>query len=148
MLRLLSLWPVKISRQRRPFPRHWKSNQLLPSHLQTIGEQIKKHRLELHWLQSDVAAKIRVSVVSVSNWERGITLPSRKMTKRILEFLAYAPPVLIPKKRGLTSYCLKCKICAVSAERCLFEEACKSFNQSYLQSQVHATELNTARAYL
>jgi transcriptional regulator with XRE-family HTH domain len=67
-------------------------NQRIPSQPQTLGEQIKKHRLELHWLQTDVAAKIGISSASVSNWERGTTIPSRRLTKRIAEFLSYMSP--------------------------------------------------------
>jgi hypothetical protein len=39
-------------------------------------------------------------------------LPSRRMTKKIREFLGYTPPLLVPKKRGLGSYCWKCGISA------------------------------------
>ena len=125
ILLLLSLCPVQISRSRRPYPRHWKLNQRIPLQPQTPGEQIKTHRLELHWLQTDVAAKIGISSASVSNWERGITSPSRRMTKKIREFLDYTPPVLVPKKRGFGLYCWKCGISETSPERCLFEKVCK-----------------------
>jgi len=64
ILLLLSLCPIQISRPRRPYPRHWKSNQQIPLQPQTLGEEIKKHRLELHWLQTDVAAKIGISNTS------------------------------------------------------------------------------------
>jgi transcriptional regulator with XRE-family HTH domain len=99
--------------------------QRIPVQPQTLGEQIKKHRLELHWLQSDVAAKIGISSASVSNWERGITSPSRRMTKKIREFLGYTPPVPVPRKRSPDSYCWKCGISETSPERCLFEKVCK-----------------------
>jgi len=125
ILRLLSLGPVQISRPRRPYPRHWKSNQRIPLQPQTIGEQIKKHRLELHWLQTEVAAMLGVSSAPVSDWERGITSPSRRMTNKIREFLGYTPPALIPKKRGPVSCCWKCGISETSSERCLFEGICK-----------------------
>jgi transcriptional regulator with XRE-family HTH domain len=94
---------------------------------QRLGEQIKKHRLELHWLQIDVAVKVGISSASVSNRERGVTSPSRRMTKKIREFLGYTPPVLVLKKRGLGSYCWKCGISETSPERCLFEKICNSF---------------------
>ena len=125
ILLLLSLCPFQISRTCRPYPPHWKSNQRIPLQPQTLGEQIKTHRLKLHWLQTDVAAKIGISSASVSNWERGVTSPSRRMTKKIREFLGYTPPVLVLKKRGLGSYCWKCGISETSPERCLFERICK-----------------------
>ena len=125
ILLILSLCPTQISRPRRPYPRHWKSNQQIPLRPQTLGEQIKKHRLELHWLQTDVAAQIGVCSTSVSNWERGITSPSRRMTKKIQGFLGYTPPVLVSKKRGPGSYCRTCGISETSPEGCLFEGVCK-----------------------
>src|ERR1022692_784384 len=109
MLLFLSLSPVHISRARLPYPRHWKSNQQIPLQPKTLGEEIKKHRLELHWLQADVAAKIGISSTSVSNWERGITSPSRRMKKRIREFLDYTPK-LIPKVHSIDFHCQTCGI--------------------------------------
>jgi transcriptional regulator with XRE-family HTH domain len=65
--------------------------------------------LELHWLQTDVAAKIGISSTSVSNWERGITSPSRRMTKRIREFLDYASyPLSKVQRRNF--HCQTCGI--------------------------------------
>ncbi len=53
VLLLLSLYPFHVSRPYRPLPRHWKSNQKASAKPKTLGEQIKKHRLELCWLQRD-----------------------------------------------------------------------------------------------
>jgi transcriptional regulator with XRE-family HTH domain len=92
---------------------------------QTFGEQLRKHRLELHWLQIDVAAKIGSSSASVSDWERGITSPSRRMTKKIQEFLGYTPKVLVRKKGSPNLYYSTCGISEASSERCLFEAVCK-----------------------
>jgi transcriptional regulator with XRE-family HTH domain len=128
---LLSLCSIQISRPRQPYPRHWKSNQRIPLQTQTLGEQIKKHRLELHWLQTDVAARIGISSTSVSNWERGIRSPSRRMTKRIREFLDHVPK--LPPKVHKNNFC--CQICGfsnISPERCLFEKVCNSFAESEL----------------
>src|ERR1700722_1814822 len=95
---LLSLCPLHISRPYRAPPRHWKSNQKAPARPKTLGEQIKKHRLELRWLQRDVAAKIGISSPSISDWERGITSPSRRMKKKIREFLDYKPIPMLKKQ--------------------------------------------------
>ena len=130
ILCLLSLSPVHTSRPYRPLPRHWKSNQKFCLQPQTFGEQLRKHRLELHWLQIDVAAKIGSSSASVSDWERGITSPSRRMTKKIQEFLGYTLMVLVRGKRSPNLSCSTCGISEASSERCLFEAACKSFNKS------------------
>ena len=129
ILFLLSLRPVHISRPRRLLPRHWKSNQRASAQPATLGEQIKKHRLELCWFQRDVAKTIGISPTSVSNWERGVTSPSRRMTKKIQKFLEYAP-VVVPKKPSDGFCCQTCGISEISHERCLFEETCKRFNKS------------------
>ena len=138
---LLSLCPVKVSRPHRPLPRHWKSNQQAPSQPQTLGEQIKKHRLELHWLQTGVATKIRISSTSISNWERGITSPSRRMIKRIREFLDYTPKPVSKVQRSDFS-CQMCGISNTSSERCLFEKVCNTFTENRMESQVHTTDPN------
>jgi transcriptional regulator with XRE-family HTH domain len=98
------------------------------SHGRSVNKS-KKHRLELHWLQKDVAAKIEISSTSVSNWERGITSPSRRMTKRIREFLDYSPK-LIPKVHRNDFHCQTCGISNTSSECCLFEEICNSFTEN------------------
>jgi transcriptional regulator with XRE-family HTH domain len=125
---LLSLCPFHISRPRHQFPPHWKSNQRVPAQPATLGDQIKKHRLELHWLQTDAAAKIRISSASISNWERGITTPSRRMIKRIHEFLDYAPKP-ISKVHIINFRCQTCGISNTSSECCLFEKICNSFTE-------------------
>lgn len=125
ILCLLSLSPVHTSRPHRPLPRHWKSNQKFCFQPQTLGEQLRKHRLELQWLQTDVASKIGISSASVSDWERGITSPSRRMTKKIQEFLGYTPKIRVREKRSPNSYCSTCGISEASPERCLFEASSK-----------------------
>jgi DNA-binding XRE family transcriptional regulator len=124
---LLSLGPVHTSIPRHLFPPHWKSNQQVPEQSNTLGEKIKKHRLKLHWLQTDVADRFNTSSASVSNWERGITIPSRRMKKRIAEFLGYTPPSFVPTCRVLNSPCQICGISKDSPERCPFELVCNSF---------------------
>jgi DNA-binding XRE family transcriptional regulator len=126
---LLSLCPFQISRPRHLFPPHWKSNQRVPVQPMTLGEHIKKHRLELHWLQTDVAVKIGISSTSVSNWERGITSPSRKMTKKIQEFLDYTPKLILKVHRN-DFHCNTCGISNTSSECCLFEKMCNSFTEN------------------
>jgi transcriptional regulator with XRE-family HTH domain len=126
---LLFLGRVHTSTPRHQFPPHWKSNQRAPANPKTIGEQIKRHRLELHWLQTDVAKKIGISSASVGNWERGITSPSRRMTKKIQEFLD-CPPKPTPKIQRNSFCCRICGIPNVSTEPCLFEKACNSFTEN------------------
>jgi transcriptional regulator with XRE-family HTH domain len=58
---------------------------------QTIGDHIKKRRLELGLEQDQVADKIGVTWNSVSNWERGIYRPSKRVLQSIIAFLGYDP---------------------------------------------------------
>src|SRR5262249_6297861 len=59
---------------------------------QTIGEHIKKRRLELGLTQKAVARTLKVSQFSVINWERGDFQPSNVSTlHRIVKFLGYDP---------------------------------------------------------
>jgi len=60
-------------------------------HPQTIGEHLKKRRLELGWEQEQVAARIGVTWPSVSNWERGIYRPTKKLMTSVVGFLGYDP---------------------------------------------------------
>lgn len=126
---LLSLGPVHTSTPRHLFPPHWKLNQQAPANPKTIGEKIKKHRLDHHWLQRDVAKKIGISSTSVSNWERGITSPSRRKTKKIHEFLD-SPPKPTPKIQRNSFCCRTCGISNISTEPCLFEKTCNSFTEN------------------
>jgi transcriptional regulator with XRE-family HTH domain len=126
ILLLLSFCPAHTTRPYRPYPRHWKSNQRILVQPQTLGDQIKNHRLELHWLQTDVAAKVGISSTSVSNWERGITSPSRRMMKKIQEFLD-CPPERARKTQRDSFCCRMCGISNVSTQPCLFEKTCNLF---------------------
>lgn len=84
---LPSLQPVHIQVPHIPYPPQWKAGRGLSRPPQSLGDRIRKHRLELHWLQAHLAKAIGVHVVSVCNWERGTATPFRRMTKTIQEFL-------------------------------------------------------------
>src|SRR6266516_3133632 len=86
--RALSLSSVRINVRRIPYPSHWRTNQTAAEIPRTIGEHIKKRRLQLRLLQGEAAEQLGVSTVSISNWERGVCEPSRRLSSRIREFLA------------------------------------------------------------
>jgi len=132
---LLSLQPVHIKVPRIPYPPHWKSGQRLSKSPQSLGDQIRKHRLGLRWLQPHLAKAMGVHVVSVSNWERGTSTPSRRMMKRIQAFLDYAPN---PVPGSSTTYLCawKCEKSETTGQLCLFEKICKEINDRDLQPQV------------
>ncbi len=72
---------------------------------------------------------LRTNTVSISNWEHGITTPSRRMMKRIREFLDYIPELVL-KVESVSFCCANCEISETTAQRCLFEGICKSLNRS------------------
>jgi transcriptional regulator with XRE-family HTH domain len=136
---LLSLQTVHIKVPRIPYPPHWKAGQRLSTSPQSLGDQIRKHRLKLHWLQADLAKAIGAHAVSVSNWERGTSTPSRRMTKRIQEFFEYAPkPVPKSTQAGLCLW--KCEMHETNGQLCLFKKLCKQINYSGLRPQLCPAE--------
>jgi DNA-binding XRE family transcriptional regulator len=50
---------------------------------QTLGERIKKWRLEHGLFQVDLAKKIGVSEMSIVNWEKGRTKPNKQSLERL-----------------------------------------------------------------
>jgi len=61
-----------------------------PKTLRTIGDHIRKRRLDLKLFQKDVACILGVDTTSVCNWEnnRG---PAINMIPKIIQFLEYNP---------------------------------------------------------
>lgn len=57
----------------------------------TLGDHIRKRRLELGLRQRDVARDFAVTVDTLRNWERNRTLPLPKYIPRILRLLGYDP---------------------------------------------------------
>jgi DNA-binding XRE family transcriptional regulator len=129
ILHFLSFGPFRSSRRYHPCPPHWKSNQQIATQPQTLGEKIKKHRIELRMFQREAAAKIGVSSTSLSKWECGATKPSRRMTKGIQKFLNDTTGA-VPKQRFFS-----CEICGISEDLkqlCLFEKVCKQLQENQL----------------
>ena len=62
-----------------------------PKELKTIGDHIKKRRLDLDLLQKDVAELIGVQKDSICNWENNRSSPKIHFLPRINEFLGYIP---------------------------------------------------------
>ncbi len=59
--------------------------------LHTVGDHLRKRRLDLGLLQRDVAAQIGVNTATVANWELGHTAPALRWVPTIVQFLEYAP---------------------------------------------------------
>lgn len=62
-----------------------------PKELKTLGDHIRKRRINLGLLQREVAEEIGVSKATIYNWENHRTKPPDRYIGGIMEFLAYKP---------------------------------------------------------
>lgn len=58
----------------------------------TLGDHIRKRRLDLRLRQQDVAATLGVTESAVTNWEKNRVAPYFTYLPRIIAFLGYTPP--------------------------------------------------------
>ena len=66
-------------------------NPALPTNLETIGDHLRKRRLEKGLSQPEVAKLLRVTTDTVTLWELNRNSPTARYFKRILTFLGYLP---------------------------------------------------------
>lgn len=66
-------------------------NEGYPTKLVTLGDHIRKRRLDLRLIQRDVAHKIGADESSVWNWENGTSEPALRLLPAIFAFLGYVP---------------------------------------------------------
>ena len=59
----------------------------------TIGEHLKRRRLQLHILQIEAAKQLGVHLGSIQNWEQGLFQPAEASIPRIIAWLGYDPRV-------------------------------------------------------
>lgn len=62
-----------------------------PENPTTIGEHIRKRRMDLGLYQSEVGRQFKVSKDCVTNWENGRNEPMISYYPRIIDFLGYNP---------------------------------------------------------
>jgi transcriptional regulator with XRE-family HTH domain len=62
-----------------------------PRELKTYGDHLRAKRLDLGFLQGQVAAKIGVNETTVYNWENNRVAPSVRLIPQIIQFLGYCP---------------------------------------------------------
>ena len=65
-----------------------------PTELHTVGDHLRKRRLDLGLLQRQAAGQLGVDASTVTNWELGRTAPELRRVPNIIRFLGYDP---IPK---------------------------------------------------
>ena len=73
---------------------------LIPQSPQSLGEHIRKRRLEQNLFQSEVAHIIGVEETSIYNWESNRSNPSVKYIPKIIKFLGYIPNIFPNKTLG------------------------------------------------
>jgi transcriptional regulator with XRE-family HTH domain len=64
----------------------------------TLGEHVRRHRLELKLSQREAASQLGVNPWTVLNWEKGHTEPPIAALPAIVRFLGYDP---LPEPRSL-----------------------------------------------
>jgi transcriptional regulator with XRE-family HTH domain len=62
-----------------------------PGSPKTLGEHLKKRRMDLKLTQTYVAFMLKCDETSIHNWEHNLNSPSLQYYHRIIEFLGYAP---------------------------------------------------------
>jgi transcriptional regulator with XRE-family HTH domain len=62
-----------------------------PATLITLGDHLRKRRLDLKLLQRDVAREIGVDKTTIHNWETNKTKPDLYIIPKLIEFIGYSP---------------------------------------------------------
>ena len=62
-----------------------------PKEVKTIGDALRKRRLELRLRQADASEIIGCTELTIVNWEKGYTNPRIKHMARVIKFLGYNP---------------------------------------------------------
>jgi len=71
-----------------------------PRELKTLGDHLRKRRLDLGLLQRDVAERLEVNQMTICNWETNRTSPQLRFIPRIIAFLGYDPCDTPPQALG------------------------------------------------
>jgi transcriptional regulator with XRE-family HTH domain len=71
-----------------------------PKSLKTLGDHLRKKRLDLKLLQKEVAEILGSDTTTVNNWEKNGTYPSLPFLPRIIAFLGYVPLAILPENPG------------------------------------------------
>lgn len=75
---------VSLKAQKAPAPAY-------PETLKTLGDHLRKRRLDLRLLQRQAAQKLGADKASAHNWETNRTSPSLSLVPKIVDFIWYIP---------------------------------------------------------
>jgi transcriptional regulator with XRE-family HTH domain len=62
-----------------------------PKQLKTIGDHLKKRRLDLNLQQTDVASRLGTTACTLRNWEKNRNTSQIKHLPKVIDFLSYQP---------------------------------------------------------
>ena len=68
--------------------------------LNTVGDHIKRRRLELNLLQRELANQLGVKTDTLLNWEHNRTRPTLRYLPKVIAFLGYNPIACEPRSLG------------------------------------------------
>ena len=77
-----------------------------PPAIDTMGDHLRKARLDRGLLQKDVAQQIGVAETTVHNWERSRTAPSIRLVPALIKFLGYTPH---PEPSSFSERLIRCR---------------------------------------
>lgn len=66
-------------------------NSLYPEELITLGDHLRKKRLDRNKSQPQVAYELKVDVESILAWEHNKNTPTPKYASRVIKFIGYFP---------------------------------------------------------
>ena len=62
-----------------------------PAQLSTLGDHLRKRRLDLGLLQREMAEKLSVTASTIWNWEANYSYPQLRFIPKVIAFLGYHP---------------------------------------------------------
>ncbi len=77
-------------------------NSAYPKTLVTLGDHLRKRRLDLGLTQEQAGSRLGVTESAVWEWESGWSNPQFRFFPRIANFLGYEPPMPLPGTLGQT----------------------------------------------
>jgi transcriptional regulator with XRE-family HTH domain len=107
---------------RCPQGRYFKAIKGYPNRPKTIGEHVKKRRLDLGLRQTEVAARLGIHFTTLQLWERGIGDPGIKPLPGIIGFLGYVPFDCDPTLGGRICFLRRC--CGMTQEEIAAQIEC------------------------
>jgi DNA-binding transcriptional regulator YiaG len=72
---------------------HFRQSRDYPANPKTLGEHIRKRRIDLHMSMTQLAnaLELGVSKAAIEKWENNQNCPTKENRRRIVEFLGFDP---------------------------------------------------------